>query len=154
MGHREKNLKQTVKMVESVIRDLGLTPEHNRLDAEGPAWGLARGSAEVFVFVNPGGENERGNHIQCVSPVMKLPETPTNQLAIFQRMLRLNATELAGAAFGLKGDTVVLTTDRSTIDLDPSEVRDMILRVGYFADVYDDDLVNEFGGKRHADTGR
>jgi len=154
MGHREKNLKQTVKMVESVIRDLGLAPEQNRLEAEGPAWGLARGSAEVFVFVNPGGEGEPGNHIQCVSPVMKIPQTPTNQLALFQRILQLNATQLTGAAFGLKGDTVVLTSDRSTIDLDPSEARDMILRVGYYADVYDDDLVNEFGGKRHADAGR
>ncbi|MBW2731049.1 MAG: YbjN domain-containing protein [Deltaproteobacteria bacterium] len=140
-------------MIESVIRELGLDPEQNRLNTEGPAWGLARGSAEVFIFVNPGNEDERGNHLQCVSPVMKVPETSANQLALFQHILHLNASELTCAAFALKGDTVVLTADRSTLDLDASEVRDLVLNIGYYADLYDDSLVNEFGGKRHTDAG-
>ena len=55
--------------------------------------------------------------------------------------------------FSLKGETIVLTAARSTVDLDPSEVKDIILQIGYYADVYDDELVNEFGGKRHADAG-
>jgi hypothetical protein len=151
MGQREKNLKQTVKMVDTVLSDLGLAPKENRLATETPAWGIAKGSAEVFIFINEGADADKGNYIQCVSPVMKLPESTTNQLALFHRILQLNAQELTGAAFGLKADTLVLTTDRSTIDLDPSEVKEMILRIGYYADVYDDELVNEFGGKRHSD---
>ncbi|MCA9671566.1 MAG: YbjN domain-containing protein [Myxococcales bacterium] len=147
------NLKATVKMVEQVIREIGLDPADNQLATEGggPAWGLMKGSAEVFIFINPGNPGEPGNFIQVVSPVLKQPEGP-QQHALYHRLLTLNARELTGAAFGLKGDTIVLTTDRSTIDLDPSEVKDMILRIGFYADTYDDALVNEFGGRRHSDA--
>ena len=82
---------------------------------------------------------------------MKLPDSPENQAALFRRLLVINAQEMTSVAFGLRNETIVLTTDRTTVDLDPSEVRDMILRLGYFADVYDDELVNEFGGRRHSD---
>jgi hypothetical protein len=82
---------------------------------------------------------------------MKVPRAQDQQLRLFSRLLTANARELTGAAFGLKGDTVVLTTDRSTTDLDPSEVKEMILRVGYYADAYDDALVSEYGGARHSD---
>lgn len=152
MAPRDKNLKATVKMVESVIVDLGLSPEDNRLNTEGPAWGLAKGSAEVFIFINPGQGDDKGNYIQCISPVLKLPEHQANKLALFLRLLQINAEGLDGVAFGIKGDTVVLTTGRSTVDLDPSEVREMVLQIGYYADLYDDELVNEYGGKRHSDT--
>ena len=152
MGQREKNLKATVKMIETVLTELGLAPKDNRLATKGYAWGIAKGSAEVFIFVNPGSGDDPGNHLRCVSPVMVFPEAPTNQLALFRRLLELNAEELSGAAFGLKGDTLVITTERSTVDLDASEVQAMILLVGYYADHYDDLLVTEFGGKRHADT--
>ncbi len=153
MGQQDKNLKQSTKMVESVISGLGLNPKENRLQTEGPAWGLAKGSAEVFIFINPGNDGEKGNYMQCISPVMKLPERHANQLALFHRLLQINLEGLNGVAFGIKGDTIVLTAARSTVDLDPSEVKDIILQIGYYADVYDDELVNEFGGKRHADAG-
>jgi len=150
---KKRPLPDIVKMVERVIKDLELSPSECRLSTDDPAWGLAKGSAEVFVFINPG-EPDQGDEffIQCISPVMKLPKSEHNRNALLHKLLQLNAEELAGAAFGLKGeDTVVLIADRSTIDLDPSEVKDMVLRVGYYADVYDDQLVNEFGGKRHSD---
>jgi hypothetical protein len=149
---QQANLKATVKMVEEVISDLGLAAVENRLqtDSGNPAWGLMKGSAQVFVFVNPGGGDSEFNSIQVVSPVMTVPEGPT-LLALLRHVLDLNARELAGAAFGLKGDTLVLTVDRTTQDLNRSEVKEMILRVGYYADTYDDDLVSQFGGRRHSD---
>jgi hypothetical protein len=149
---QQANLRATVKMVEEVISDLGLTPVENRLQTESgnPAWGLLKGSAQVFVFVNPGGGDSEFNSIQVVSPVMTVPDL-TRLLPLLRYVLELNARELAGAAFGLKGDTLVLTIDRSTQDLNRSEVKDMILRVGYYADTYDDDLVSQFGGTRHSD---
>jgi hypothetical protein len=69
-----------------------------------------------------------------------------------RRLLELNATELTGAAFGLRENEVVLTTDRSTAGLDPVELEEMIRRVASYADHYDDTLTVEFGGTRHADT--
>mgnify|MGYP000303249158 CR=1 FL=1 len=47
-------------MVEEVINELGLSPQESRLQTESgnPAWGLMKGSAQVFVFVNPGTGDE------------------------------------------------------------------------------------------------
>ncbi len=146
------NLRAVAKMVEEVIGELGLAPVENRLQTESgnPAWGLMKGSAQVFVFINPGAAEDDFNSIQVIAPVVTLPP-PGGQLALFRHLLELNARELTGAAFGVKGDTIVLTVDRSTQDLNRSEVKDMILRVGYYADTYDDALVSQFGGRRHSD---
>ena len=70
---------------------------------------------------------------------------------LFRRLLELNANALTQAAFGLRGEDVVLTADRSTAGLDPIEVEEMIRRVADYADHYDDALVAEFGGVRHSD---
>jgi hypothetical protein len=150
---QQANLRSTAKMVEEVIAELGLSPQENRLQTESgnPAWGLMKGSAQVFVFINPGTGDENLNSLQVVAPVIIMPEAPGSQMALFRHVLELNAREITGAAFGIKGDTVVITVDRSTVDLDRSEVKDMVLRVGYYADLYDDTLVSQFGGRRHAD---
>jgi hypothetical protein len=152
---QQSNLRATVKMVEEVISELGLSASENRLQSEtgNPAWGLLKGSAQVFVFVNPGSAQDEYNSLQVVAPVMQLPEAPNAVAALMRHLLELNARELAGAAFGLKGSTVVLTVDRSTQDLDRSEVKEMIVRVGYYADTFDDALVSQFGGRRHSDHG-
>jgi len=148
---QESNLKTCQKMVESVIKELGLDPDGSRLDTPEQsrlAWGLRCGSAAVYVFLQAG---EKENFIQVVSPVMKIPEQ--NILPLYRRLLELNAEELSGAAFGVKGEDVVLTIDRSTTDLDRTEVQSMITLIGEYADQYDDELVGEFGGLRHSDTG-
>jgi hypothetical protein len=150
---RSQDFATTITMVESVIAELSLSPQENRLEVEGgaPAWGLLKGSAQVFIFINPGGAEDEGNHLQVVSPVVHLPEDPTMQLRLFRHVLKLNAQTLAGVAFGLKDDTIVLAIDRSTVDLDPSEVKEMVLKVGYYADLYDDTLAAEYQTTRHTD---
>ena len=70
---------------------------------------------------------------------------------LLRRLLELNAGELAGAAFGLRDDEVVLTADRSTAGLDQIEVEELIRCVADYADHYDDVLTKEFGGIRHCD---
>jgi hypothetical protein len=148
---QEGNLKTCQKMIESVIQELGLDPDRSRLESEEPgrlAWGLRRGSAAVFVFLQGGPES---NYLQVVSPVMKIPEQ--NILPLYRRLLELNASGLHAAAFGVKGEDVVLTIDRTTTDIDRSEVANMIHLIGRYADQYDDELVAEFGGVRHSDAG-
>ena len=148
---RETNFKSTQKMIESVIRDLGLDPDGSRLETSEDgrlAWGVRCGSAAVYVFLQ---EGDKENFIEVLSPVMKIPEQ--NILPLYRRLLELNAEELTGAAFGVKGEDVVLMTDRSTTDLDRTEVQSMITLMGEYADRYDDELVGEFGGLRHSDAG-
>ena len=146
---QESNFNACAHMVESVLQGRGLNPETSRIESEdGPAWGLQQGSAEVYIFLSSGDDGE--NYIQVVSPVM----TPTPQTfpQVMQRVLELNAEELTGAAFGLRGAEIVLTSDRSTAGLDRVELEEMIKRVASYADFYDDILTVEYGGTRHADT--
>ena len=145
---QETNLKVCVEMVEAVLTSSGIDPGRARITAEGgPAWGLTRGSAEVFVFLSTsdGGDN----NIQVIAPVMRPAVEQRDRL--FSHLLELNANELTGAAFGLRAGDVVLTADRSTIGLDRVEVEEMIRRVGEYADHYDDLLTAEHGGRRHCD---
>lgn len=149
---QESNLKNTQKMIESVIKELGLDPERTKIegkDTNRVGWALMRGSAAVYVFLQ---QQENANFLQVVSPVMKLPDQ--NLLPLYRRLLELNAEKLCGAAFGVKGEDVVLTTDRETTDIDRSEVQAMITMVGQYADHFDDELVAEFGGVRHSDAGK
>jgi len=148
---REANLKATQKLIESVIRDLGLDPDGSRLEGTESgrlAWGVRCGSAAVYVFLSVG---DKENFIEVLAPVMKIPEQ--NILPLYRRLLELNCEELSGAAFGVKGEDVVLTIDRSTTDIDRTEVQSMITVIGEYADQYDDELVGEFGGLRHSDAG-
>ena len=65
--------------------------------------------------------------------------------SLYAHLLELNAT-LCGAAFATQGDYVLLVSERSTLDLDASEVLDLIRRVTTYADEHDDVLVARFGG--------
>jgi hypothetical protein len=150
---QEANLRSCIKMVENVIIALGLNPEENKIKTSGDrmAYGLMKGSAEVYVSLK---QEEDGNYIRVFAPVMTLPQEPANQISLYRHLLTLNAGTLVGAAFGLNGDHVVLVAERNTLDLDQSEVEDMINRVGHYADYYDDALVNQFGGQRYSDVSR
>jgi hypothetical protein len=149
-NRQEANLKSCEQMVEGVLTARGLDAPRLRITSDGgPAWGLQRGSAEVFIFLTAGSGD---NFIQIVAPVLKPTADMLEAPPFLRRLLALNATELTGAAFGLRGDDVVLTTDRSTVGLDAVEVEEMIRRVSEYADHYDDALTQEFGGIRHADT--
>jgi hypothetical protein len=149
-NRQEANLKSCEQMVDAVLTARGLEAARHRIEsAAGPAWGLTAGSAEVFIFLTAG--NSGDNFIQIVAPVMQPTSDTLAGPQLLRRLLTLNAAELTGAAFGLRGDEVVLTTDRSTVGLDAVEVEEMIRRVCAYADHYDDALTAEFGGIRHAD---
>lgn len=151
---QESNMRSCIKMVETVITDLGLDPKDTQVPSPGNeriAWGLMKGSAEIYVSLK---QDNKENYIRVSAPVITLPNGDQNQLRLFRHLLALNAGTVIGAAFGITKDRVIMVTERSTVDLDISEVRDMINRVGHYADFYDDALVNEFGGQRHTDVGR
>jgi hypothetical protein len=152
-GNRlEANLRSCVQMVEAVLEARGSDPSQCRIhSAGGPAWGLHYGSAEVFVLLTSGTEE---NFIQVVAPVMRPTATDVALFPLFRRLLQLNADELTGAAFGFRDDEVVISSDRSTDGLDRVEVEEMIRRVAEYANHFDDALTEEFGGTRHGDLKR
>jgi hypothetical protein len=143
---QEANLRVCVKMVEDAIALLGHDADQSRVvgpEPDLPAWRVVKGSAHVYVYLGmQGGENV----LRVVAPVLHIA-SGTDEPRLFRRLLELNAGTVTGAAFGLRDGDVVLCAERTTVDLDPSEVLDTIRRVEDFADRYDDLLVAEFGGR-------
>jgi hypothetical protein len=142
-------LSAAITLVEASIRALGLDPGQARLPGDGPGarFSLRRGSAQVFVLVVAPSGTEAAGTLRVVAPVIELPAAE-KRLALFERLLRLNAAEARGCAFALSDDAVVVVCERSVRDLDASEVDSAIRTVGAVADHLDDALAREFDATR------
>lgn len=143
-NQREANLESTVAMIEDVLIELGhfLNNCRSERPASTFAWTIRKGSASINIDLL---EHPSVWRIRASGVVLTITEN-VDRLALFEKLLTLNATKIAGAAFAIEGDRVLLLAERSTIDLDRSEVRHLIDVVQTFADEYDDQLVAEFGG--------
>jgi hypothetical protein len=145
------DVARAVEMVETTIKALGVDPGSAKIpgDDKTHAYALRRGSARVVVAVS---RLEGGNGVlRVLAPVVHAPEA-AKEAAVFRRLLELNAREISGAAFGLFGDEIVAVAERTTKDLDPSEVDASVKNVGRVADRWDDVLAKEFGLKRASDA--
>lgn len=144
-------LKRVEALVEQHLKDEGLDPEVVRMKtADGhPAWAFRQGSASVRIHVLGADAESDVAYFQVVAPVIILPEESRSD--IYLRLLTLNADQLWSCAFAVRQDRVILTADRTTRDLDKSEVAEMVERVAAYADKFDDELVEEFGGTRYTD---
>jgi hypothetical protein len=140
-NQRESNLQSTIALVEEVLAELGY-PAARTTDANtAHAWQIAKGSATSRITLV---DRAEFTHIRVCATVMTL-DAKVDRAALFAHLLELNAG-LAGAAFASQGDHVLLLSERSTLDLDRSEVLDLIRRVMTSADDHDDVLVAGFGG--------
>src|SRR5437763_14784692 len=106
------------------------------------AWRIGNGSAITRIAIVA---RAAFPHLRVSAVVMTLDAT-VDRAALFGHLLELNAG-LCGVAFAADGDHVLLVSERSTLDLDDSEVRDAIERVTTYADAHDDALVTRFGGR-------
>lgn len=141
----EANLSSTVAMVEDVLVELGHFLNECRADDDKAlhSWVVVKGSASIRISLVPGGEYAK---LRVVSPVMTT-DARVDVLKLYRTLLALNCDELSGCAFGCRLNEVLLIAERSTLDLDRSEVFDLLRRVQEYADHYDDRLVEEFGGR-------
>jgi hypothetical protein len=146
-NQRETNLASAVALVEQVLGELGHSAEASRVKEPGTshAWRLAKGSATTRVTVV---QRSAFPHLRISAVVMTLDDA-VDRAALFTHLLELNAT-LCGVAFAADGDHVLLVSERSTLDLDHSEVLDAIERVTTYADEHDGVLVARFGGRAGA----
>lgn len=142
-NQRETNLTSTLALIEDVLRELGHDPASTRHDASGAlhGWRIVKGSAVTQVTLV---SRTEFTHLRVCAVVMTAGAT-VDRGALHAHLLELNAT-LCGAAFATDGDRVLLLSERSTLDLDQSEVRELIKRVTTYADDHDDVLVARFGG--------
>ncbi|HEU4614609.1 MAG TPA: YbjN domain-containing protein [Kofleriaceae bacterium] len=142
-NQRESNLASTVALVEAVLAELGHDAAAGRVDSGGAlhAWQVRKGSALTRISLVARTEF---THLRVCSIVMTV-DGKVDRAALHAHLLELNAG-LCGAAFATDGDQVLLLAERSTLDLDRSEVRELIKRVTTYADDHDDVLVARFGG--------
>lgn len=143
-NQRESNLASTVALVEATLAELGHPTPGSRVDdpAALHAWQIPKGSALTRVSLV---ERVRFTHLRVCATVMTL-DAAVDRAALHAHLLDLNAS-LCGAAFATAGDHVLLLAERTTLDLDRSEVADLIRRVTTAADDHDDVLVARFGGR-------
>jgi hypothetical protein len=148
-NQRESNLTSTIALVEDVLRELGHDPATARQDKTSALheWRVRKGSAMTQVsLVN----RTEFPHLRVCSIVLTM-DGKVDRSALCSALLELNAS-LCGAAFATDGDRVLLLSERSTLDLDRSEVRELIKRVTTYADNHDDVLVARFGGTMGSTT--
>jgi 5,10-methylenetetrahydrofolate reductase len=142
-NQRESNLSSTLHLVEAALAELGHPAPGSRIkDATAlHAWQIPKGSAMTRVSLI---DRHEFTHIRVCAIVMTVDDK-VDRAGLHRHLLELNAS-LCGAAFATDGDQVLLLGERSTLDLDRSEVLDLIKRVTTYADDHDDVLVARFGG--------
>lgn len=143
-NQRETNLASTVALVEDVLAQLGHPAPRSRVDEPGAlhAWQIPQGSAITRVALI---HRHEFTHLRAYAVVMTV-DAKVDRAALHLHLLEQNGT-LCGAAFAVAGDQVLLVAERSTLDLDRSEVVDLLRRVTTYADDHDDALVARFGGR-------
>jgi hypothetical protein len=146
-NQRESNLASAIALVEQALTQLGHAAAASRVTEPGTAqaWRIVVGSATTRVAVT---RRSTFPHLRVSSVVMTL-DGGVDRGALFAYLLDLNAT-LCGAAFATDGDQVLLVSERSTLDLDLSEVLELIERVTTYTDGHDQVLVARFGGRAGA----
>src|SRR5580692_7031031 len=125
-NQREANLASTITLVEDVLGEL-YGPPPRRIDGVAPllhAWRVEQGSAVATIGLIARPEF---THLRVSSVVITLDDK-VDRRALFAHLLELN-TNLCGNAFALEGDRVLLVAERSTLDLDRSELVELVKRV-------------------------
>jgi hypothetical protein len=144
-NQRETNLSSTVALVEVALADLGHSAPASRVEDPRAlhAWEIPKGSSLTRVtLIN----RTDFTHIRVCATVMTL-DGAIDRPKLFAHLLDLNAS-LCGVAFATAGEEVMLVAERSTLDLDRSEVLELIRRVTTYSDEHDDVLVSRFGARR------
>lgn len=134
------NVERTVLYVEKLLSEVLENPAQARMQDQ-LGWNIILGSANIEILI---AENEQGQTLQVVAPLLHLPQT--GLLPFYRRLLELNMMT-PGITFGVYGDVVFLYNERPLEGLDEIEVRDIIQRMALNADKYDNELVQEFGGR-------
>lgn len=137
-----ENLDEYYRIIEESIRRLGIDPATCRGEQQGQ-WNLSQGSASVWIDLWHI-ERQGRAYYQVMSPVMQLPETGNRQ-ALFEELLQLN-DKLFGVAFSLYKNLVWMKTIREARGMDVEEALNILTRIATYADMYDDYLIDKYGG--------
>jgi len=134
-----QNLEPYIRIIEKGILKIGIDPETVR-SKQPASWILNKGSIQVIVTIFRI-EQDPNPYIQIVSPLMAAPKG--GNVILFNEILSLNHG-MFGAAFSIFKGNIYLKTIRELEGLDVSEVYSAIIRVGNYADHYDNYLREKY----------
>ncbi|MDF1663421.1 MAG: hypothetical protein P1V97_16745 [Planctomycetota bacterium] len=142
MMNEQAEPHRTQAMVVQLLNSFSMAPA-DHLVSENPGrivYGLTRGSAKLYLIIS---YDDQGAWVQVISPILGLP-SEEKKLACYEELLKLNAGSLINCALGIEGEKICISSDRSTKDIQVSELQDMVLCVSKFADDLDNRLSEEF----------
>jgi hypothetical protein len=137
-NQRETNLASTVAVVEEVLAGRGGAHRVEGTATALHAWQLSTHARLLLLH------RSEFTHIRVQAVVMTL-DARVDRAALYAELLEHNAG-LCGAAFATAGDRVLLVSERSTLDLDRSEVTELITRVLDTASHHTPVLITRYGG--------
>ena len=140
-NQRETNLASTIVLVDEVLAELGHAATVVVDDGALQTWKIPMGSSVTRVTLI---HRKEFTHLRVCAVVLTL-DSKVDRAALFAHLLELNAS-MCGSAFATDRDQVLLVHERTTLDLDRSELLDAIRCVTTYADEHDDRLVARFGG--------
>ena len=135
-------LERHAATVEGILSSIGVDPKDAKMDTdEGFGWSFKRGSALIEIYI---AEQEGREYLQLLSPIIHLP--PAGLLPLYRRLLELNLS-LTNASLGVYLDVVYVFSERPLAGLDSKEADFIIKQISEYADLMDNQLINEFGGR-------
>lgn len=137
-----EDLSHYYTIIEECIQRLGVDPAVCRGEQPGQ-WNLTQGSANVWIDLWHI-ELQGRAYYQVMSPVMQLPARGLEEF--LQELLSLN-DKLFGVAFSLYQGMIWLKTIREARGMDVDEAMNILTRIATYADMYDDYLIDKYGGR-------
>lgn len=132
-------LQPLYEIVEQAIASIGVDPKPCRRGGAGQ-WNMRKGSARIWLdlwFI----EEEGRAYFQVMSPVVPVPKQ--RQEAFYKELLTVT-DRLFGVAFTLYDGWAWIKSIREVEDLSVSEAKAMLIRVGNYADHYDNVLIDKY----------
>jgi hypothetical protein len=133
-----EDLNTYAALIDKVVAWLGISVTESKKDKY--KWAFYRGSAFVKIEIFHSKSNNE-DYFHICSPVLKIPKT--NVEKFYKKLLEIN-NKLFQASFSIKEEYAYLRIIRECRGLDSREIGNMVQRVSYYADEYDDLLKLEF----------
>lgn len=133
-------------MIESFLQSAGIDSYEARIDED--VWLFRRGSAGGHLALIEDQDEPDWSRLYISYAIMRVPRD--QETRFYRKLLELNDHFGGTCSFSVdEQDVVWISAGRKLTGLDVSELEDLVLRTGFYADKYDDVLLDEFG-REHA----
>lgn len=136
------NILEKCKIIEDGIQKLGINPATTRGKNTGE-WDFVRGSAKIAVGINQSKKYPDGI-FYVICSIIKIDQIPhEKRFGLLQALMEENL-KLVEMKFCMDKSNIFLLANRDIKGLDSVEVGNSINQLSYYADTFDDMIINRF----------